>query len=119
MSLKLLLDEDSQAKHLLNLLRQANHDVVTVNEVGLTGKSDSVVLDYARQEGRVLLSRNCDDFQNLHNTNPNHPGILVIYQNSDPSKNMNYRTVVRCIANLETSGCSLANQFIALNGWNY
>ena len=119
MSLKLLLDEDSQAKGLLNLLREAGHNVVTVNEVGLTSKPDSVVLDYARQQGRILLSRNCDDFNNLHNADPNHPGILVIYQNSDRSKNMNYKTIVRCITNLETSGCSLVSQFIALNSWNY
>ncbi len=119
LSLKLLLDEDSQAKGLLNLLREAGHDVVTVNEVGLTSKPDSVVLDYAREQGRVLLSRNCDDFNNLHNADPNHPGILVIYQNSDRSKNMNYKTIVKCIANLETSGSSPVNQFIALNPWNY
>ncbi|WP_334907623.1 DUF5615 family PIN-like protein [Nostoc sp.] len=48
MSLKLLIDEDSQAKRLVNLLQNAGHDVITVNEAGLMSKPDSVVLDYAR-----------------------------------------------------------------------
>ena len=58
MSLRLFLDEDSQAKRLVDLLRDADHDVLTVNEVGLVRKPDSFVLDYARQEGRLLLTRN-------------------------------------------------------------
>ena len=56
MSLRLLIDEDSQAKHLVNLLQNAGHDVITVNLAGLMSKPDSVVLDYARQEDRVLIN---------------------------------------------------------------
>ncbi|BAU44071.1 hypothetical protein [Leptolyngbya sp. O-77] len=46
----MLLDEDSQAKYLVNLLQAAEHDVVTVNAVtvnaaDLTNRPDSVVLD--------------------------------------------------------------------------
>ena len=119
MSLKLLVDEDSQAKRLVQLLRDAGHDVLTVNEAGLMTRPDSQVLDYAKREGRLLLTRNCDDFQNLHQANPNHPGILAVYQHPDSSKCLSYSTVVKCIANLEQSSCSLANQFIPLNAWNY
>lgn len=90
MSLRLLIDEDSQAKHLVNLLQSAGHDVITVNQAGLMSKPDSVVLDYAKQEERVLLTRNCDDFQALHRANANHPGILAVYQHPDPSKSMSY-----------------------------
>lgn len=119
MSLRLLLDEDSQAKRLVNLLKEAGHDVITVNEAGLMSKPDSVVLDYARQEGRVLLTRNCDDFQNIHQLNSVHSGILAVYEYPDSSKNMSYQKIVKAIANLETAGFSLENQFIALNQWNY
>ena len=41
MSLRLLLDEDSQAKYLVNLLQIAGHDVLTVNEADLMTQSDS------------------------------------------------------------------------------
>ncbi|MGH8001749.1 MAG: DUF5615 family PIN-like protein [Brasilonema sp.] len=115
----MLLDEDSQAKYLVNLLQAACHDVVTVNAVGLMNRSDSVVLDYARQHGRLLLTRNCNDFQQLHQVNPSHPGILAVYQDSDVAKNMNYQAIVKAIANLEVAEYPLGNQFIVLNHWNY
>jgi predicted nuclease of predicted toxin-antitoxin system len=119
LSLRLLIDEDSQAQRLVNLLRNAGHDVITVNEAGLMSKPDTVVLNYAIQQERLLLTRNCNDFLALHKTNPNHPGILAVYQDPDPSKNMSYLSIVKSIANLETSSYSVANQFISLNQWNY
>ncbi len=119
MSLKLLLDEDSQAKYLVNLLRGVGHDVVTVNDAGLGGLPDSAVLDFARQRGRVTLTRNCDDFHELHQANPLHAGILAVYQNSDLAKNMSYQSISNAIANLESSGYVLENQFVILNQWNW
>ncbi len=115
----MLLDEDSQAKYLVNLLQAAGHDVVTVNTVGLMNRPDSVVLDFARQDEQVLLTRNCDDFQDLHQLNPVHSGILAVYQDSDPAKNMSYKEIVKAIANLESAEYALQNQFIVLNQWNY
>ncbi len=119
MSLRLLIDEDSQAKPLVNLLRKAGHDVITVNEAGLSGKIDSLVFDYARGSNRVLLTHNCDDFKALHQENPNHPGILAIYQNDDRSKKMSRQAIVKALSNLEAANVPLANQFISLNSWNY
>lgn len=115
----MLLDEDSQAKYLVNLLRAAGHDVVTVNAIDLMNRPDSVVLDFSRRDERVLLTRNCDDFQELHQLNPAHSGILAIYQDSDPAKNMSYQGIVKAIANLESAGHTLQNQFVVLNQWNY
>jgi predicted nuclease of predicted toxin-antitoxin system len=119
LSLSLLLDEDSQAKYLVNLLRAADHDVVTVNDVGITGFSDEKVLDYARQYNCILVTRNCDDFQELHQANPLHPGILAVYRDAEPIKNMSYQSIVKAIGNLEVAGLVLENQFITLNQWNY
>ncbi len=117
MSLKLLLDEDSQSKYLVNLLCGVGHDVFTVNEIGLGGLPDSAVFDYARQYKRVILTRNCDDFLELHQVNLIHEGILAVYQNSDTSKNMSYQSIAKAIANLEMSGYNLENQFVILNQW--
>jgi predicted nuclease of predicted toxin-antitoxin system len=115
----LLLDEDSQAKLLVRLLQQAGHDVVTVNEVGLQGKPDISVLEYAKKRERLVLTRNCDDFRNLHTNNSKHPGILAIYQGSDPSKDMSYKDIVNAIAKIEAAQYTLAGEFIVLNQWNY
>ena len=119
MSLKLLIDEDSLELLLVTLLRKAGHDVITVNEVGLSGQSDRVVFDYACRQKRLLLTRNYDDFQSLHEANPIHPGICVVYGDANPSKQMSFKAIVKALANLEASGLPLANQFIALNHWNY
>ena len=113
------MDEDSQDKLLVGFLRRAGHDVLTVNEVGLTGQPDPMVLNYARQNNRLLFTFNCDDFEALHEANPIHPGILVVYHNDDFSKDMSFFAIVRAIANLEAANIPLANQFISLNQWNY
>ncbi len=119
MSLRLLIDEDSQAKLLVDLLKQAGHDVVTINELELSGSDDTVVLDQAIKQERVLLTQNCQDFEVLHQLNSNHAGILAIYQDSYFSKNMLLQDIVQAISNLETANIPLANQFIALNHWKY
>ncbi|MBD2143884.1 DUF5615 family PIN-like protein [Sphaerospermopsis sp. FACHB-1194] len=79
----------------------------------------SIVLDYARQQERVLLTRNCNEFHTLHQANSLHPGILAIYQNADGSKNMSYQNIVKAIANIQIANFTLANQFVILNQWNY
>lgn len=119
MSLNLLVDEDSQAKYLVNLLKSAGHDVLTVNEAKLSGASDLTVFNYAREQGRVLMTHNCDDFQDIHQSNRAHPGILAIYQNMDPKKNMSYQAIVSAIQNLEAASLELEGQFIVLNQWDY
>lgn len=119
MSLRLLLDEDIQAKFLVTLLKKAGHDILTINDVNLTGELDPVVLDYARQTNRVLLTQNCHDFEYLHNINPNHPGILAVYHEAIRSKDMSLKAIVKAISNLKAADIPLVNQFIALNHWNY
>jgi len=113
------MDEDSQAKRLVNLLRDTGHDVVTANEANLMGQSDANVLDYARQEKRVVLTYNCNDFQVLHKLNSEHPGILAVYHNAKSLKDMVYQEIVKAIANIEKANFSLENQFVPLNQWNY
>ena len=119
MSLKLLIDEDSQAKVLVQLLRKAGHDVVTVNEIGLVGQPDPVILAYAKQNNRVLLTHNCQDFKLLHQQDSNHPGILLVYRDADFSKNMSRQNIVQAITNLEAASISLSNQLFSLNQWSY
>lgn len=119
MSLKLLIDEDAQDKRLVKFLSEAGHDVITANRAGLTSQPDSAVLSYASSTNRILLTLNCRDFDALHKANPNHPGILAVYQDANPSNKMSFKSIVRAIANIERANIPLANQFISLNQWNY
>ncbi len=49
-------------------------------EAGLMGQTDPIVLDFARASSSLLLTYNCDDFEELHQSNPLHSGILAIYR---------------------------------------
>jgi hypothetical protein len=70
-------------------------------------------------ENRILLTHNCDDFEELHQANPSHSRIFAVYRNANLLKNMGFKAIVKAIANLETANVPLANQFISLNHWNY
>jgi hypothetical protein len=48
-----------------------------------------------------------------------HSGILAVYRNANPLKNMGFKAIVNAIANIETANVPLINQFISLNQWNY
>lgn len=103
MSLELLIDEDTLSKVLVKMLFEAGHNVQTVNEVGLSGEPDPIVLDYARKNQRILVTRNCQDFEDLHLENSEHPGIFAIYENQDHSKDMSRQEIVKAIANIEAA----------------
>ena len=121
MSLRLLLDEDTQSRRLTHLLREAGHDVQTATEAGLIHKPDPEVLAHSRREGRMVITRNCDHFLALHRTGPESPGILAIYQHNTPS-DLSDVDVVRAVATLEVVSTEtqwpLAGQFIVLNQWH-
>ncbi|MDJ0796027.1 MAG: DUF5615 family PIN-like protein [Calothrix sp. MO_167.B12] len=87
--------------------------------ISVNGMPDSIVLEVARSQQRVLLTRNCDDFLVLHEANPNHPGILAIYQDADPTKAMNYIAIMKAISNLEETGLSVKGEFIVINQYNW
>ncbi len=115
--MKLLVDEDTQSRRQLKELRDAGHDVLSVGDSGNNGQADPDVLAFAQQEGRVLLTHNCADFLLLDDLVATHPGILAIYNDADPSKNMNHQQVARAITNLEKSGVEIPNSFHILNNW--
>lgn len=119
MSLRLLIDEDTQDARLVLMLRTEGHDVLTVNEAGLRGQPDSAVLAHAAQTQRVVLTMNCRDFLELHEASNTHSGIIGIYQGRDLRKNMTFMQVAVALANLVASGWNFTGQFVVLNAWNY
>lgn len=119
MSLKILIDEDSQAKLLVKKLRDTGYDVKTVAEAGLNGRADSIIFEYAKSSKRVLLTQNCADFLALHQADPDHHGILLVYKNSSPEKDMSVDQIVSSIANVMNSGIDPRKQVIALNPYRF
>jgi len=119
--MNLYLDDDSAKASLVRLLRTAGHQVVIPADANLSGVSDSRHLTYAVQHRLVLLTRNHDDFEDLHllvqATGGTHHGLLVVRLDNDPSRDMKDRDVARAIANLEGAGVRITNEFHVLNHW--
>ena len=54
MSLRFITDEDVP-RSTARVLRDAGFDAVDVRDVGLRGKSDAEVFEYAQEENRLLI----------------------------------------------------------------
>lgn len=82
MPLSLYLDDCADDDTLAALLRLAGHRVQTPRAAGTSGASDAEHLDYAACRGYTLLTKDPDDFIDLHNQwqamNRTHSGILLI-----------------------------------------
>lgn len=119
--MNLYLDEDTADRRLVARLSNAGHRVVTPTDVQLSGASDARHLIYTIQHSLVLITRNHDDFFDLHEVvltaQGMHSGILIIRLDNDPTRDMTLRQIVTAIANLESAGIPLANQAYILNHW--
>jgi len=60
-------------------LRRLGHDALTIQEAGKADQSlpDEAVLEFARADGRAILTLNRKHFIRLHKEQPDHPGIIV------------------------------------------
>ena len=60
-------------------LRRLGHDVMTSQQAGQAGRavSDEIVLAFARDEGRALLTLNRKHFFRLHRQETAHAGIIA------------------------------------------
>ena len=115
--MKLLVDEDSQARRLLDALRQAGHDVQSVAELGDNGLPDAHIFAQAQDLGRTLLTHNVADFLALARQAETHAGVLAVFRDGNPRHTMNHEQIVRAIAALEAAGLPLQDQFHILNHW--
>ena len=113
--MKLYLDDDTVDRRLVKLLMNAGHDVIVPADIGLAGASDARHLARAVEGGLVLVSRNHDDFLDLHRligiAGGEHPGVLMIRSDNDPTRDLTLRSIVTAIARLAGSGVPIANQF--------
>src|SRR5262249_18394119 len=113
------LDDCAYDKELVRWLEQAGHQVVTPAQAGITGRADDVHFRYAADHGLVLLTKNPDDFLELHDQDSKHAGILVIYQDNDSERDMNHADILKAITNLEQAAVSLPGTVQVLNAWRY
>ncbi len=121
MSLSIYLDDCAFSRKLRQLLVEAGHDVEVPADVfpPLTGANDPIHFAHAKAAGRVIITLNARDFKEIHNHDPDHSGILIVYQDNDPSKDMSYDEIVQAIANLENTGVVIPGGFWSLNAYRW
>lgn len=119
MSQKIYLDDCAYAKELVHRLEAAGHQVTTPKQAGILGMDDHVHFDFAARLGLVLLTKNPSDYLALHDQNPQHAGLLLVYQDNNPDRDMNHAEIVQALANVEASGIGFAGQAHVLNAWRF
>ena len=119
--MNLYLDDNIDDILLATLLTRAGHTVVRPADANLSGAPDPRHLEYAVRQSRVLMTRDHEDFQDLHEliltANGIHPGILVVRYDNDSTRDMKPKDIVTAIRKLEQTGLNPTNQFIILNHW--
>jgi predicted nuclease of predicted toxin-antitoxin system len=119
--MNLYLDDNSLKASLVNLLRRAGHQVALPSDHGLAGSSDPRHLACCAWQRRILLTRDHDDYLDLHDlvqaTGGRHAGIVVVRADNDPARDMKDRDVLRALANLEAASVPIENEFHILNHW--
>lgn len=117
--LNLYLDDCAYSKRLRRMLLEAGHQVVTPFEANISGADDIRHFEYACRHQLVVLTKDADDFEELHQQDKQHFGILAVCEEADRSKNMGYADIVRAIDNLLSASVPLVGQFYILNHWRW
>lgn len=119
--MNLYLDDDVAKGSLIARLRRAGHRVVSPNDAGLSGGWDPLHLLYAVQQQLVLVSKNHDDFRDLHllvqATSGRHSGIVIVRLDNDPRRDMTDGDIARALDNLYAANVPINNEFQILNHW--
>ena len=119
--LHLYLDDCADSNFLANVLRQAGFPTITPREAGTSGFDDADHLEYAASNDYTLTTKNPKHFITLHQqwqaVSRFHSGILLIYQDNDPTRDMSPTDIARAIRNLLRSALPIANEVHVLNHW--
>ena len=119
--MKVYLDDDLDSNTPIRLLEHARHKVTSPRDVGTRGIADDAHLRYAAERGHVILTANAGDYVELHRAwasrRRSHAGILIVYRENNPAKDMDFGQIAIAVSRLEESGLALENQYFDLNSW--
>lgn len=119
--MKVYLDDDLDSNRLIGLLRRSGHTPVSPRIAGTRGTSDEQHLIYAAANNLVILTANAIDFVNIHNRwaqeGRDHAGILVVYRENNPIRDMSFAEIADAVKHIEQSGTALSNKIQNLNFW--
>ncbi|MGZ3472475.1 MAG: DUF5615 family PIN-like protein [Isosphaeraceae bacterium] len=116
-----LVDENLSSPRPASPLRAQGHDPVLASDVGLLSVTDARVLIFAIAQALPVLTRDSEDFEDLHDlvmaAVGHHPGILIVRFDNDPRHNLTDRGIATAISKLESSGVPIRDRIHVLNQW--
>ncbi|MFL5242477.1 MAG: DUF5615 family PIN-like protein [Gemmataceae bacterium] len=119
--MKIYLDDNITDGRLVTQLQKAGHGVVSPLDVGTSGMTDPNHLIFAIKQRLVLLTKNYDDFEDLHNlviaAGGGHFGVFTVRADNNPTRDMKIKTITSAIGRVERSGIEVTNQLVVLNHW--
>ena len=120
MSLRLYLDDSVDSLRLRTILRASPylHHVVRPADAGLLGANDDRHFVYAHRNDLMIITKDPDDFLQLHAAEPSPPGLFLVYQDNRHS-DMQPADIARAIQNLQDAGIPLHGEVHVLNRWRF
>ncbi|MDQ3688428.1 MAG: DUF5615 family PIN-like protein [Chloroflexota bacterium] len=92
------MDEDVRSDELLNRLRASGHDIIAVDK----GLADQELWDLAQQRDAPVLTRNTADFIGLAHSGVEHAGLLALFAEGNPTRDMKPGAIARAIDRIDT-----------------
>jgi predicted nuclease of predicted toxin-antitoxin system len=90
-------------------------------DVGLQTMTDPRVLIYSIAQDLPVLTRDAEDFEDLHDivvaASGHHAGIMIASFDNDPRHNLTDRGIGTAITKLESSGLPTRDRIHVLNQW--
>lgn len=97
--MRLCPDENLRGKELRRRLTAGGHEVV---DPGL-GISDAEVWESAQRHAAVVLTGNAVDFEPLARASERHAGLLLVYRDNDPRRDMTSADIATAVSNVDAS----------------
>ena len=119
--MRFLVDENLSSPRLASRLRAQGHDPVLASDVGLLSVTDARVLIFAIAQALLVLTRDSEDFEDLHDlvmaAVGHHPGILIVRFDNDPRHNLTDRGIATAMCKLKSSGVPICDRIHVPNQW--
>jgi len=94
--MRLYLDEDIASRELTARLVAAGCEVLPP----LRGQPDARCWGHAQERQAAVITMNAVDFIRLAEATPGHSGLLLVYRDNDPTRDLRAETIVAAIGRL-------------------
>ena len=110
--MRLYLDEDVASAELQARLTAAGHEVIAP----LRSEPDARCWAYAQEQAAAVVTMNAVDFVALAKATRHHHGLLLVYRENDPTRDMRIVAIAQAIERVaELFRGEISDQVLVLN----